>query len=325
MKNFQIAYYDELDDVSQLTSLYALSLNWPVTPRLLMEKRRNDDRYAPEFGLFAVTDDGTVIGGVFLMQIQTKTLKGKLTVGGINAVATRPGYQRKGVMTTLMNRCHRYFAERQIDYSFLTTSQTLGAHSMYKKLGYEDIVVREIAWKTSEKPLQLDWELIVTEFQEGDDSAVYRIFLNATKNGYGFVYRPANFLKARINGPFPKPSPLEKMRLAKHGDETIGYAYWEDEARFAVCTEILALSKIAFASLLADAETRFQNQVPIVHCPGMSNREIAWLQSAGYNTNVPTYGVVMAKSLKRHADLREIKSLFGLDKGLFRMGVWDST
>lgn len=47
MDEFRIAYYDELDDVLQLTSLYYLSLNWPATQEILEEKRQNDDRYVP--------------------------------------------------------------------------------------------------------------------------------------------------------------------------------------------------------------------------------------------------------------------------------------
>ncbi len=325
LQKFRIVYYDELDDIFQLTSLYYLSLNWAVTPQLLEKKRQNDDRYLPEFGLFAVADDSTVIGGVFLMQIPTKTLEGKLPVGGLNAVATRPGYQRRGVMTTLINRCHRYFAERQLDYSFLTTSQTLGAHSMYKKLGYKNLVVRGIALKTPKKPLPLAKRIVVEKFKEGDDSAVYRTFLEATKDSYGFVYRPPDFLKARINGPFLRPSPQEKMWLAKHNDESIGYAYWEEEPHFAICTEVLALEEAPFVSLLTDAETRFQNKVLVIHCQGMSDREIGWLQATGYDTNILTYGVTMVKSIGGHTVLGDIKSLFGVNIGLFRMGVWDST
>jgi len=325
LDEFRIAYYDELDDVLQLTSLYYLSLNWPATQEILEEKRQNDDRYVPEFGMFAVTNDGTVTGGVFLMQIPTRTLHGKLIVGGINAVATRPGFQRRGVMTTLMTRCHKYFDEHQIDYSFLTTSQSLGAHSMYKKLGYKDLVVQEVAWKLPEKSLQLNKGFVVANFQEGNELDVYKIFREATKDSYGFVYRPTNFLKARTNGPFPKPSPLEKMRLARRDDKITGYAYWESSTHFSICMEILALDKSSFMSLLADAETRFENKVLAIHCTGLGNREIAWLQSAHYNSRVQTYGTVMAKSIRGRTSLENIASLFAVDKGLFRMGVWDFT
>lgn len=325
MHKFCIVYFDELDDVFQRTSLYHLSLNWPVTPEFLKEKRKEDDRYVPEFGLFAIDNDAIVIGGVFLMKIPTRTIDGKLMVGGINAVATRPGYQRRGVMTSLMAKCHQYFEEHQLNYSFLTTSQSLGAHSMYQKLGYKDLLIREVAWKQIGKPSLHNKKFAVANFQEANKSDVTRVFKETTKDSYGFIYRPADFLKARINGPFSTPSPVENMRLTKRNDEIFGYAYWESSSQFSICTEILALDKSSFTSLLADAENRFQNKALVINCSGLSKREIDWLQSAHYNTKVQTYGTVMVKSIKEHTKLESIKHLFGVDKGLFRMGVWDYT
>lgn len=159
MDNFRVVYYDELDDVFQITTLYYFSLGWPITPEILEELHRNYNRFTPEFGMFAVNHDGAVVGGVLLMEIPTETLDGKLNVGGLFAVATRPGYHRRGVMTNLITRIHEYFPEHQLDYSFLTTGLNLGAHSMYEKLGYEDLVIRQKAWKPAqETPLRNDDE-----------------------------------------------------------------------------------------------------------------------------------------------------------------------
>lgn len=325
LDKYSIAYFDEIGDVFQLTFLYHLSLNWPVTPELLKEKRQNDDRYVPEFGVFAVTNDGTVIGGVFLMQIPTRTINGKLMVGGINAVATRPGYQRRGVMTALMARCHKYFSEHHLVYSFLTTSQSLGAHSLYQKLGYKDLLVREIAWKQAERTTLLDKKFEAKNFQEENYSDVNRIFREVTKGSHGFVFRPTDFLKARTNGPFPKPSPKENMIFVKHNDEISGYAYWESSPQFNICMEILAIDKSSFTSLLADAENRFHGKVLVINCSGLGRHEVDWLQSMHYTTGVQTYGTVMVKSVRGHTNLEKIRSLFGVDKGCFRMGLWDYT
>lgn len=325
MNKSRIVWYDELDDLSQLTSLYHLSLNWSVTPELFEKKRQNDDRYVPEFGLFSATSDDMIVGAVFLMEILTRTLKGKLLVGGINAVATRPGYQRRGVMTALMTRCHEYFHERRLEYCFLTTSQTLGAYTMYKKLGYNDLAIREIAWKQAETPTLPDKTLAVTDFQKEDNSEVARIFREATKGSYGFVYRPENFLEARIDGPFTKPEPTKNMRLAKLNDRVDGYIYWEPSPQLGICTEILALDKSSFLSLLANAKKTFLNKALVIHCQGLTKREKKWLQSAHYRTGIPTYGTVMIKSLRSQTALRSMRTLFGVDQDLFRMGVWDST
>lgn len=323
MDEIRIVYFKELSDISQIATLYYLSLNWLATPKVLEELRQNDDRYTPEFGIFAVTSDGTVIGGVLLMEIPTETLEGKLIVGGINAVATRPGYQRRGIMTTLLTRCHEYFAEHQLDYSFLTTSRSLGAHYLYHKLGYRDLVDREIAWKHAKEPRpNHDKGIAVTSFQKGNNLDVDKIFRGATEGSYGFVYRPTNFLKARCEG---RLIPLEKMRLAKRNNETSGYAYWESSWHVSTCMEILALDKSSFVTLLADAENKLENELLVVHCGGLSKHEIDWLRSAHYHTGIQTYGTVMVRSLKGATKLRSLKPLFGVNKRLFRMGIWDST
>lgn len=328
MGKFRMVYYGELDDVFQITTLYYLSLGWPTTPKVLEELHRNDDRFTPECGMFAISHDGIVIGGVLLMEIPTETLHGKLNVGGLFAVATRPGYHRKGVMTSLITRIHEYFTQRQLDYSFLTTVQSLGAHSMYEKLGYKDLVIRQLAWKSGrETPLRNDgdYKSVVTSFQEQNTYDVDRIFRKATEGSYGFVYRQTKFLKAVAVRFFEGFAPKEKMRLVKRNDEVSGYAYWESSSQVSACKEILALDKSSFVSLLADAENRFRNKILVISCEGLSKREIDWLRSAGYHTGIQTFGTVMVKSLGEPTNLQSIKSLFGVNKGLFRMGVWDST
>ena len=322
---FQIKYFDELDDPYQLTTLYYLSLNSTrIAPEFLSKIRQKEDRFVPKFGKFAVNPDGIVIGGVFLMKILTKTIMGDITVGGLSAVATRPGYERKGVMTNLATSCHDYFASEDIDYTFLTTTRSSGAYSLYKKLGYNDLTFCNIAWKQNKGTNVHNKDNMIVNFENQNYSDVDRIFIESTQDSYGFVYRPKEFLKARVFGPFSEPLPLEKMRLAKNKEEVTGYAYWEKCPQICICSEILANDKSSFISLLIDAENRFENKTLIIYCGGLSKREIGWLQTWGYQTENPTYWTVMVKSL-RNQKLESIKSLFGVNTKLFRMGIWDYT
>jgi hypothetical protein len=68
----------------------------------MVEMRKNDDRYTPEYGLLALTPEGTVAAGHFLMQIPTETVNAELDIGGANAVATRPDYSRRGTMSMVI-------------------------------------------------------------------------------------------------------------------------------------------------------------------------------------------------------------------------------
>lgn len=324
MDKFRIVFFDEIRDVSQIVMLYYLSLNWATNPEALKKMRRDDDRYPPEFGLYAVTPDGAVAGGVFLMKIPVETTKGKVMVGGISAVATRPGFQRMGIMTALVDRCHGYFVEYGLDYGFLTTAQTRVAHSFYEKMGYKDLKIDGIAWKLARKPpLPLDERIIATNYEEQNAAEVDEVFKNATENSYGFIYRPPNFLKARYD--CGRIEPLKNMRLAKRNGKIVGYAYWDSSVQIHTCVEILALDKSSFMALLADAENRFLGEFLAVRCEGLVNDEIAWLRYAGYTVGVPSYGVTMVKSLGGRMSLGSMKQLFGVDEGLFRVGEWDST
>jgi len=86
LSDFRIVYF-EIDDPYKVTLLLQLGLLFPATPELLRELMMIGIR---EFGIFAVTPNGTVAGGHLLMHIRTETIEGGLEVGGVNAVATRP-------------------------------------------------------------------------------------------------------------------------------------------------------------------------------------------------------------------------------------------
>src|SRR5712692_4343425 len=126
MADYRIVFYDEIDDPYKITLMFQLSFIYPTLPSVLQYQREHDDRYTPEFGIFAVTQDGTVAAGHLLMRIPTETKEGRLEIGGVNSVGTRPDHARHGIMTSLMNRSHEYFQEQGLEYSVLTSSWRLG-------------------------------------------------------------------------------------------------------------------------------------------------------------------------------------------------------
>ena len=73
------------------------------------------------------------------MKIPTQTIQGRLDIIGVNAVGTRPDFSRRGIMTSIMKAAHRYFLERGLTVSALTTSKRLGAAVMYARLGYVEV------------------------------------------------------------------------------------------------------------------------------------------------------------------------------------------
>jgi GNAT superfamily N-acetyltransferase len=326
LSDYRIVFFDEIDDPYKVALIFQLSLSWPVTPSLLQELRSSDERYTREFGIFAVTRDGTVASGLLLMRFPTQTIQGSLEVGGVNAVSTRPDFARRGLMTDVMNRTHEYFRERDLEYSVLTSSRRLGAMAMYQKLGYSEIDHSEVAVKCPNQPRTRSPEGVhVRPFSEADVDSVDNVYRRAVEGSTGFICRPKNFLKARMYSKGVEIKPAENMQVVEREESITGYAYWEPNQRVSESPEIMALDKASFHALLADAERRNPDVDVLVWCDGLADLEVGWLSEAGYQAPLEAYGTFLVKSLKGKTDSNRIRRMYGVDSGKFRIGLWDGT
>jgi len=326
LSDFRIAFFDEIDDPYKVTLVFQLSLSWPATPMLLQDLRSSDDRYTREFGIFAVMRDGTVASGHLLMRIPTRTIEGRLEVGGINAVGTRPDFARRGLMTAITDRAHEYFREHGLEHSVLTTSKRLGAMTMYQQLGYAEIDHSEVAVKFPDQSRAfMPNDVLARAFSTTDFDDVDAVYTRAVEGSTGFVYRPKGFLKARNHTKGHEIKPAENMRVAEHGQSVTGYAYWESNTGVSEASEIMALDEVSFLGLLADAESRNPEGVMMVRCDGLTNLEMGWLRRAGYQGPLEAYGSFLVKSLKEKTNPDRIKAMYAVESGKFRIGLWDGT
>jgi GNAT superfamily N-acetyltransferase len=326
LSEYRIVFFDEIDDPYKISLVFQLGLSWPITPKLLEELRSNDLRYMHDFGMFAVTREGTVTSGLLLMRFPTQTMQGRLEVGGVSAVSTRPDFARRGIMTAIMNRTHEYFREHDLEYSVLTSSRRLGAMEMYLQLGYGEIDRSEVAVKCPHQPRTRSPNDVLTRpYSEADVDDVDEVFNRAVEGSTGFICRPRNFLKALKYSKGVEIKPAENMRVVEHGNSVTGYAYWEPSQRISEAPEIMALDEPSFHALLADAERRNPDVAVMVSCDGLTNLEIGWLGKAGYKAPLEAYGCVLVKSLGEKTDSSRIRRIYGVDSGKFRIGLWDST
>ncbi len=324
MADYRVVFFDEIEDPFQITLMFQLSLIWPAMPRILEYIRKHDDRYTPEFGIFAVTKDSTVAGGHLLMQIPTESKDGLLEIGGVNAVGMRPDYGRKGIMTAIMNRSHEYFRERGLEYSLLTSSWRLGAMIMYGRMDYAEISAGNLAAKYPNQPrTPMPPTMKVRAFTEDDFDAVDTVYNEAVKGSLGLIHRPKHFLKARKFS--PGEIKWEDLRIAQRGDKITGYAHWDVNPRRSESMEIIALDRESMQSLLAEAEQRNPTGAIMILCEGLVAEEIGWLKEAGYIAPVKLYSSTVMKSLKENTDAEALKRMYGVDEGKFRLGEWDST
>lgn len=326
MSDYRLAFFDEIDDPYKVTLIFQLSLYWPTTPRLLQELRSNDDRYTREFGIFAVMQDGTVASGLLLMRISTQTTQGRLEVGGISAVSTRPDFARRGLMRAITNRAHEYFREHGLEYSVLTTSKRLVAMTMYQQLGYGEVDHSEVAVKYPNQPrTPSPKETHIRPFSEADVDSIDSVYKRAIEGTTGFIYRPKNFLKARNCTSGCEIRPAENVRIVESGGSITGYAYWNSNARISEAPEIMALDEASFHALLADVERRSPDGAVMVWCDGLTDQETSWLRKAGYQGPLEAYGSFLVKPLRQKFDSSRIREMYGVESGKFRMGLWDGT
>ena len=326
LAEFKIVFFDEIDDPLKVTLLFQLSLSFTATPKVLEELRANDDRYTPEFGIFALTEEGEVAAGHLLMKISTETTVGRLDVGGVNAVGTHPTFARRGAMTVVMNAAHKYFKQHGLEHSVLTSSSSLVAMTLYERLGYVELARSTLALKYPNQPrTSAQSEISIRPYSDEDLSQIDRVFREATAGSYGLIHRPNNFLKARNHTIGLDINPNQKLRVARREGAVSGYAYWESNPNLSAAHEILALDRSSFHALLADAEQRNPEAGILVRCSGLTKLEIGWIKEAGYQGPIESYGRAIIKSLTGKSDSEKMKALYGVRLGNFRVGLWDNT
>jgi GNAT superfamily N-acetyltransferase len=147
----RILLYEELEPKDGLLPLLDHAFRWAFNPWTFPNSIEADPRLRGSGVGFCALENGRVVGFVGMLDLATRTLEGNVEyAGGIYGVASLPGYTRKGVCTTLMNRAHEHFKEKGYRFSLLGTSHTIVAHSLYEKLGYRDLFEAQSAYKVTE-------------------------------------------------------------------------------------------------------------------------------------------------------------------------------
>jgi len=189
----KILTHRELEPKDELLPLMDNSFGWPFNPKMYEKLVKIDPRLRNSPVGFCAVENGHVVGYVGVMDLASRTLDGSVEyVGGIYGVATLPSHARKGVSTALMNRVHEHFRERNYRFSFLCTSHTLVAYSMYQKLGYTDLLERPNAYKV----LSPKKAKAVEEQRSGkiDFDRLLRVYSEFVKGKTGFVVRDRAYL-----------------------------------------------------------------------------------------------------------------------------------
>lgn len=282
-----IITYRELDSQDEIMMLMELAFWWPISPQDLEEMINIDIRLRNGPVGFCAVKDGRLAGFVGVMDIPTKTLKGKTEiVGGIWAVATNPDFARQGICQSLMEAAHNYFRKQNYRFSFLCTIRTIIAYEFYKKLGYTEVEymnqfpsVYKVLHKSESVNKKPDTQL--------DPEKIYEIYEKFVDNKTGFAARQKDFVTM-----FAKRKRFDE---GKSIQKEKGYALVREEREVIKVQDMVALDDVTYGQLIDEIEKHAQNGV--IDRIVADKKLLSVFKSKGYRVQRGDNSVLMVKNL----------------------------
>ncbi len=290
----EIRTYRELESTDELLPLLDHAFRWTFNRRSFEQVAKMDPRLRDSPIGFCGLEDGHIIGFVGVMDLSTRTLKGKVEhVGGVYGVATLPGQTRKGICTALFERVHEYFREKGYRSSVLGTSHTIVAHGLYRKLGYADLFECPSAYKLIKTK---QTKLPEKKTDKPDLDKMLKIYNKRVTGKTGFVVREAAYFKLlkKNEGFTQKECIVDKE----------GYILFKEVKGMWVngiwIRELVAINAKQMNKLLSGAEAKAKEM--IYDRAVMDDKLLQVYRSRGYMVQVRSHGVIMVKPLAAEAN-----------------------
>jgi len=276
----RIVTYRELHQKSDLLPLMEQAFGWPFEPSARARPRLRDGCVG-----FCALDEARVVGYVGVMDLATKTVGGAVEkAGGIYGVATLPSYTRRGVCRALLDRAHEYLVEKDYRFSFLTTSPTIVAYSLYLELGYSDVTSFPGAYKVKEKG---ERRTSGRERTKLDFDRMLEIYREYVKDKTGLVVRNEAYMKM-----------LAKTLEIAAGEcitTSRGYIIFKKEKKRVRIRELIACDEKEMNELVGRVEDKAQNLVYARAVLDPTLRRV--YRSLGFSVLEAGHGVIMVKEL----------------------------
>ena len=291
----KILTYHELKQKSTLLPLMEQAFGWPFNPLEFEKNIKVDPRLRGSGVGFCAVTEGKTIAYVGVMDLATRTVDGKVEkAGGIYGVATLPGHTRKGICTALLNRAHEHFLEKGYRFSLLTTSPTIVAHALYKKLGYLDVTSFPGVYKVKEeaskqKTVQRE------EASKLNLARMLEIYRDYVKNKAGLVARDETYMKMLVK--IHEITGKECITTEK------GYVIFKKDKKQVRIRELVAHDNKEMSKLISIAEDKAQDVIYGRDVLDPTLREA--YQARGFMVLDSGHGVLMAKELTAPASYKE--------------------
>jgi len=290
----KILTYRELKQKGDLLHLMEQAFGWPFDPPEFEKAVKIDPRLRDGCIGFCALEGGKAVGYVGVMDLATRTVEGAVEkVGGIYGVATLPAQTRKGICTALMKRSHEYFLEKGYRFSFLTTSPTLVAYSLYRKLGYYDVTSFPGVYKLKEKTKKMKPPK-TEKAGKLDFDKMLKIYYEYVKGKTGFVVRDREYMKMLTK--------VYEIATKEFITTDKGYLIFKKDKKLIRIRELIASSKQEMDKLIGLAEEKAQDVVygravldPILQ-KAYKSRDFTVLEAG--------HGVLMVKELTADASFK---------------------
>ena len=269
------------------------AFGWPFNEREFNRFIKIDPRLKNGAIGFCALENGRVVSYVGAMDLITRTLDGAIEhAGGIYGVATLPGYTRQGFSTALFKAIHEYFKGKGYRFSFLNTSPTIVAYSLYKKLGYSDVCSYPSAYKIlnitkatlpKAKTLKLDLNKIL---------AIYDKYV---RNKVGLVVRDQAYLEMQA----------KDKRLTRKNTVCTdkGYIVFRKEQYSTRILELVTQNKAEAEKLVKTIEHKTRD---VVYARAVFDKKLRQIYSTrGYTFLEEGHSVFMVKPLETETSFKQ--------------------
>ncbi|HJX24009.1 MAG TPA: GNAT family N-acetyltransferase [Candidatus Bathyarchaeia archaeon] len=290
----EIVLYRDLESRSGLLPLLEQAFGWPFNEREFNRLIKIDPRLKNGAVGFCALENGRVVSYVGAMDLATRTLDGAIErAGGIYGVATLPGYTHQGYSTALLRATHEYFKGKGYRFSFLNTSPTIIAYSVYKKLGYSDVYSCPSVYKVLNATKAT---LPIAKSPKPDLDKVLAIYNDYVKDKVGLVVRDRAYLEL-----LAKDKWLTSKRTICTGN---GYVVFKKEQYSTAILELVARNRAEAEELLKTVESKAGGSVFARAVFDKAVREI--YLSRGYTFLNEGHGVFMVKPLEKDAHFKQV-------------------
>jgi GNAT superfamily N-acetyltransferase len=252
--------------------------------------------HADYHAVYAV-DAGEIQSHVGVLWLTFTTSQGSTPVVGIDNVATRPTAQRQGWAAALLEEVHRREVDRGIEWAFLWTHRSWGAHRLYDRLGYRDVysppaALKRIARRPGTRlPPGYEWRPATIR----DSNRLERLFRRATSGRLGFIARFPRSFHARFALGWRGP---EQYRILLFRSHEVGFAHLAVSDLWSVtANEILVVDPTHIEAMLLALEGSAANKWLLFETTTFVADAATQLRTRGFSLYPLTHRTLMAKRL----------------------------